>query len=145
MNTNTSTTYSAKILNTSTTNPNHKLVTRENYLKNGYSLIKRNPFTKKVEIVYSYNSRAIAKELEQKKYKQGIETMISRWNDYRDEMNTLLGDLSPYTNYKETIQKMVEEDNYILEEIYKHSNTNGHYENDSDYNSEGEDAKYLLS
>ena len=71
--------------------------------------------------------------------------MISRWNDYRDEMNTLLGDLSPYTNYKETIQKMVEEDNYILEEIYKHSNTNGHYENDSDYNSEGEDAKYLLS
>jgi hypothetical protein len=40
---------------------------------------------------------------------------------------------------------MVEEDNYILEEINKHSTVNGHYENDSDYNSEGEDAKYLLS
>lgn len=143
---NTSTTYSAKILNSNNTKPNHKLITSENYLKNGYSLIKRNPLTKKVEIVYSINYSTIAKELEQKKYKQGIDTMISRWNDYRDEMNTILGDLSPYTNYKETIQKMVEEDNYILEEIYKHSaNSNGHNENDSDYNSEGEDAKYLLS
>ena len=85
------------------------------------------------------------KELEKKKYKQEIETMINRWNTYRDEMNNLLGDLSPYINYKETIQKMVEEDNYILEEIFKHSSTNSHYENDSDYNSESEDAKYLLS
>lgn len=142
-----STTYSAKILNSnnSNTKPVNKLITAENYLKNGYSLIKRNPYTKKVEIVYSHNHHTIAKELEQKKYKQEIETMISRWNNYRDEMNAILGDLSPYTNYKETIQKMVEEDNYILEEINKHSTVNGHYENDSDYNSEGEDAKYLLS
>jgi hypothetical protein len=40
---------------------------------------------------------------------------------------------------------MVEEDNYILEEIHKHSNNNSHNDNDSDYNSENEDAKYLLS
>lgn len=138
-------TYSAKILNINNTKPTYKLVTSENYLKNGYSLIKRNPLTKKIEIVYSYNHHSIAKELEQKKYKQEIETMINRWNTYRDEMNNLLGDLSPYINYKETIQKMVEEDNYILEEIFKHSSTNSHYENDSDYNSESEDAKYLLS
>ena len=138
-------TYSAKILNTNNTKPTYKLVTSENYLKNGYSLIKRNPLTKKIEIVYSYNHHSIAKELEQKKYKHEIETMINRWNTYRDEMNNLLGDLSPYINYKETIQKMVEEDNYILEEIFKHSSTNSHYENDSDYNSESEDAKYLLS
>jgi hypothetical protein len=140
-----STTYSAKIQNYNTTKPNNKLVTTTNYLENGYSLIKRNPLTKKVEIVYSLNYGAITKELEQKKYKQGINTMISRWNDYRDEMNSILGDMSPYANYKETIQKMVEEDNYILEEIYKHSTNNGHCENDSDYNSEGEDAKYLLT
>lgn len=143
-------TYSAKILNShnfKNTKPPTKLITSENYLKNGYSLIKHNPVTKKIEISYSYNYDALNKALEQKKYKQGISTMINRWNDYRDEMNSILGDLSPYTNYKETIQKMVEEDNYILEEIYKHSNstTNGHYENESDYNSEGEDAKYLLT
>ena len=35
---NTSTTYSAKILNTSNAKPNHKLVTSENYLKNGFNI-----------------------------------------------------------------------------------------------------------
>jgi len=139
--------YSSKMQ----TNHNHKaanaikLVTRENYLKNGYSLIKRNPNTKKIEIIYSHNYDRITKELEQKKHKRGIETMINRWNIYRDDVNNFLGDLSPYINYRETIQKMVEEDNYILEEIHKHSNNNSHNDNDSDYNSENEDAKYLLS
>jgi len=136
-------TYSSKILNNYKTN--NKSKTSENCLKNGYSLIKRNPLTKKVEIVYSSNYSAINKELEQRKYKQGIETMINRWNNYRDDVNNILGDLSPYANYKETIRKMVEEDNHILEELYKYSHTNGHNENDSDYNSESEDAKYLLS
>lgn len=143
-----SVTYSAKILNShnfKNTKPPAKLITSENYLKNGYSLIKRNQFTKKIEISYSYNYDALNKELEQKKYKQGIETMISRWNNYRDEVNNILGDLSPYANYKETIRKMVEEDNYILEEIHKHNHNNSNHEHDSDYNSEGEDAKYLLS
>jgi hypothetical protein len=143
-----SVTYSAKIQNSHTINNTKlqtKLITSEHYLKNGYSLIKRNPFTKKIEISYSSNYDAINKEREQKRYKQGIETMISRWNNYRDELNTILGDLSPYANYKETIQKMVEEDNYILEEIHKHSHVNSNHDHDSDYNSEGEDAKYLLS
>jgi hypothetical protein len=143
-----SVTYSAKILNSDNfknTKPPTKLITSENYLKNGYSLIKRNPFTKKIEITYSSNYDALNKEREQKRYKQGIETMISRWNNYRDEVNAILGDLSPYANYKETIRKMVEEDNYILEEIHKHNHNYSNHEHDSDYNSEGEDAKYLLS
>ena len=138
-------TYSSKILNFNNTNSNNKLITTKNYLKNGYSLIKRNPLTKKVEIIYSHSYHTINKELEQRKYKQGIETMINRWNNYRDEVNNILGDLSPYSNYKETIQKMIEEDNYILEELHKYSHNTSHNENDSDYNSEGEDAKYLLS
>jgi len=143
-----SVTYSAKIQNSHTINNTKlqtKLITSEHYLKNGYSLIRRNPFTKKIEISYSSNYDAMNKEREQKRYKQGIETMISRWNNYRDEVNAILGDLSPYANYKETIQKMVEEDNYILEEIHKHSHVNSNHDHDSDYNSEGEDAKYLLS
>ena len=36
-------------------NTNEKLETSESYLKNGYSLIKKNPITKKVEILYSSN------------------------------------------------------------------------------------------
>lgn len=139
-------TYSEKTLNNSK-NIKHtnKLLTKENYLKNGYSLIARNQMTKKIEIAHSYNYNSINKALEQKKYKQGIEAMINRWNNYRDEVNNILGDLSPYTNYKETIQKMVDEDNYILEEMHKHSNISGYNDHDSDYNSEGEDIKYLLS
>lgn len=139
-------TYSEKTLNNSK-NIKHtnKLLTKENYLKNGYSLIARNKMTKKIEIDYSYNYNSLNKALEQKKYKQGIEAMINRWNNYRDEVNNILGDLSPYTNYKETIQKMVDEDNYILEEMHKHSNISGYNDHDSDYNSEGEDIKYLLS
>ena len=139
-------TYSEKTLNNSKhIKHTNKLLTKENYLKNGYSLIARNKMTKKIEIDYSYNYNSLNKALEQKKYKQGIEAMINRWNNYRDEVNNILGDLSPYTNYKETIQKMVDEDNYILEEMHKHSNISGYNDHDSDYNSEGEDIKYLLS
>lgn len=139
-------TYSEKTLNNSKhIKHTNKLLTKENYLKNGYSLIARNQMTKKIEIDYSYNYNSLNKALEQKKYKQGIEAMINRWNNYRDEVNNILGDLSPYTNYKETIQKMVDEDNYILEEMHKHSNISGYNDHDSDYNSEGEDIKYLLS
>lgn len=139
-------TYSEKTLNNSKhIKHTNKLLTKENYLKNGYSLIARNKMTKKIEIAHSYNYNSLNKALEQKKYKQGIEAMINRWNNYRDEVNNILGDLSPYTNYKETIQKMVDEDNYILEEIHKHSIISGYNDHDSDYNSEGEDIKYLLS
>ena len=137
-------TYSTKIIDSYNYKFNEKLKTKEDYLKNGYSLIKRNPNTKKVEITRSYNYEAINKELERKKYKRGIETMIHNWDSYRDEINNILGDISPYYNYKEIIQKMIDEDNYFSE-LYKQNNTHIYCENDSDYNSENEDTKYLLS
>ena len=73
--------------------------------------------------------------------------MINRWNNYRDDLNNLLGDTSPYYNYKEIIQKMIEEDNLILEELHKQKNKQNNdiiNDNDSDYASENEDPKYLL-
>lgn len=133
--------------NTNTTNitNNVNLKTLDAYLKNGYSLIRKNPITKKVEITYSYNYEAKKKELEQQNYNKTIASMINNWNNYRDELNDLLGDISPYYNYKELIQKMIDEDNYILEELHmrkqKQINEN---ENDSDYASENDDSKYLL-
>jgi hypothetical protein len=128
-------------------NNNEKLKTFDSYLKNGYSLIKRNPITKKVEITYSHNYKSKKKELEQQHYNKTITSMINNWNNYRDELNDLLGDISPYYDYKATLQKMIDEDNYILEELHKQKNkqhqdiTN---DNDSDYASENEDFKYLL-
>ena len=73
--------------------------------------------------------------------------MINNWNNYRDELNNLLGDISPYYNYKETLQKMIDEDNYILEELHKQKhkqNNDNTNDNDSEYASENEDPKYLL-
>jgi hypothetical protein len=128
-------------------NNNEKLKTLDSYLKNGYSLIKRNPITKKVEITYSHNHESKKKELEQQHYNKTITSMINNWNNYRDELNDLLGDISPYYDYKASLQKMIDEDNYILEELHKQKHkqhqdiTN---DNDSDYASENEDLKYLL-
>jgi hypothetical protein len=128
-------------------NNNEKLKTLDSYLKNGYSLIKRNPITKKVEITYSHNHESKKKELEQQHYNKTITSMINNWNNYRDELNDLLGDISPYYDYKASLQKMIDEDNYILEELHKQKHkqhqdiTN---DNDSDYASENEDFKYLL-
>jgi len=128
-------------------NTNEKLETSESYLKNGYSLIKKNPITKKVEILYSSNYESKKKELEQQKHNIILASMINRWNNYRDDLNNLLGDTSPYYNYKEIIQKMIEEDNLILEELHKQKNKQNNdiiNDNDSDYASENEDPKYLL-
>ena len=128
-------------------NNNEKLKTLDSYLKNGYSLIKRNPITKKVEITYSHNYESKKKELEQQHYNKTITSMINNWNNYRDELNDLLGDISPFYDYKATLQKMIDEDNYILEELHKQKHKQNQdiiYDNDSDYGSENEDFKYLL-
>ena len=128
-------------------NTNEKLKTLDSYLKNGYSLIKRNPTTKKVEITYSNTYESKKKELEQQNYNTILASMINNWNNYRDELNNLLGDISPYYNYKEILQKMIYEDNLILEELHKHKHkqiNDINNDNDSDYASENEDPKYLL-
>jgi len=143
--------YASKTLNISRANNNinnnEKLKTLDSCLKNGYSLIKKNPTTKKVEITYSHNYESKKKELEQQQYNRTINAMINNWNNYRDELNELLGDISPYFNYKETLQKMIDEDNYILEELHKQKHKQNHdttNDNDSEYASENEDLKYLL-
>jgi hypothetical protein len=58
-----------------------------------------------------------------------------------------LGDISPYYDYKATLQKMIDEDNYILEELHKQKHKQNQditNDNDSEYGSENEDFKYLL-
>ena len=112
-------------------------VTCEDYINAGYTLIKRHPVTNKITIKYSKNYEAKKRELEEKNYKTTINAMINNWNKYRDEINDLLGDMSPYINYKEIIQKMIDEDNYILEKINSRKNTYTS-DNDSDYYSEDE-------
>ena len=114
-----------------------KNITSEDYLNAGYTLIRKDPVTNKITITYSKNYEIKKRELEHKNYTYIMNGMINNWNNYRDEINELLGDMSPYINYRETIQKMVDEDNYIQEKINSRKNTNMS-DNDSEYYSEDE-------
>ena len=114
-----------------------KNITSEDYLNAGYTLIRKDPVTNKITITYSKNYETKKRELEHKNYTYIMNGMINNWNNYRDEINELLGDMSPYINYRETIQKMVDEDNYIQEKINSRKNTNTS-DNDSEYYSEDE-------
>lgn len=64
--------------------------------------------------------------------KRGMDNMINNWNKFRDEQNDLYGDLSLYNNYEEEIQRLVEEEEKILEEMVRRENN----DSDSDYNSD---------
>ena len=77
-----------------------------------------------------------ASEVEMKEKKdiyKFYEKLSIRWNNYRDEKNYLWGDTSPYINYKHDIEKIVNEENMILEEIYNTS-TNYSSSSDDDFN-----------
>ena len=50
-------------------------------------------------------------------YFNNVNKMINNWNNFRDNENELSGDLSPYNNYKEEIEKMRLEDLKIEEEM----------------------------
>lgn len=95
------------------------------------------------------------KEIKEKKQKQQEENLknysledwynlciklANNWDNYRDTQNELLGDRSPYIDYKNDIKKIVDEENYIQEEIYKIKN-NYYIEYDSDNNSDNETYK----
>ena len=68
--------------------------------------------------------------------------LSNNWNKFRDEDIELLGDRSIYFNYKEEIEKMVEEDEYIAEEIYKYNNGILGSDYESDNYSDDENYKY---
>jgi len=44
--------------------------------------------------------------------------MCKRWCSYYDEINDLVGDRSPYLNYKKEIREIVSEENIIMNKIY---------------------------
>ena len=62
-----------------------------------------------------------------------------QWNSYRDKINSLLGDTSPYISYKKDIEYLIFEENKIQEEIYGNLNylssddEHNEYDNDDFY------------
>lgn len=64
--------------------------------------------------------------------------LSNNWNAFRDEVNYLYGDRSPYINYKKELNKIVQEENNIYEEMYNYHNSqlsdeDDDYDNDDFY------------
>ena len=105
------------------------------YENNSWTIINK----KTKEIKVSKSTILLKELIEEKNLKKKLDRMIENWNNFRDEINELLGDTSPYYNYKEEIQKMVDEDNMINELIYDNENNY-----DSEYSSDEENNKNLI-
>lgn len=105
------------------------------YENNSWTIINK----KTKEIKVSESTILLKELIEKKNLKEKLDKMIYNWNNFRDEINELLGDTSPYYNYKEEIQEMIDEDNMINELMYDDENNN-----DSEYSSDEENNKNLI-
>lgn len=103
-------------------------------LNNNWTTINKK--TKK--IVISESTKLLKEKYEKENYYRLLEKMINNWNNYRDEMNDLLGDRSPFLNYKKEIENLVKEDIKINKMIEERENEK--YDSDSD----NESNKYLI-
>jgi hypothetical protein len=116
-----------------------KILDTLNKMKAGWCIIEKNENCK-IVITDSEKTKEQRKKLQQiEKFKDNnnyfynVNKMINNWNNFRDNENELSGDLSPYNNYKEEIEKMRLEDLKIeekMEEFYRNSQTNSDSEND---------------
>ena len=77
----------------------------------------------KTNIINHYNKKKQISIIEV--YKK----LSNHWNRYRDTQNELYGDMSPFYNYIEELEKQVKEEQDILEEIQKYNNSNNNTDN----------------
>ena len=123
-----------------------ELTDNDRLLINGYTIIRKNK--NKIVKVTSKNTERkienIKKEIEEKNYNDKCynlrSKMINNWNNFRDTENSLSGDLSRFYNYKNELNNMLEEEEFILEKM---NIMNINYMSDSD-NSEDDMNKNLL-
>ena len=123
-----------------------ELTDNDRLLINGYTIIRKNK--NKIVKVTSKNTERkienIKKEIEEKNYNDKCynlrSKMINNWNNFRDTENSLSGDLSRFYNYKNELNNMLEEEEFILEKM---NIMNINYMSDSD-NSDDDMNKNLL-
>ena len=86
----------------------------------GWVYFNKNELKKKYKKENDNESKKPKKKKEKtsKEILEFYKKLSNRWNNYRDEINELVGDMSPFINYENDIEKIVEEENMILEEIY---------------------------
>lgn len=109
-------------------------------LNNGYSIIKKNEKTQKIEIIENNKTKVLKNKFEKENYNRKFLNMIKNWNNFRDNDIELRGDMSIYYNYKEELEKIIMEDKEIEDMLNEKLNDNKEY----DYSSDEENNKYLL-
>ena len=68
------------------------------------------------------NMRIYLKEQRYNKlYNKNLNKMIERWNNFRDTENFIRGDLSAFYNYKEELERIINEDLRLEEEIKEYN------------------------
>ena len=96
----------------------------ENKIKLGWTMIKRdkNLKIKIEESEETKNMRIYLKEQRYNKlYNKNLNKMIERWNNFRDTENFIRGDLSAFYNYKEELERIINEDLRLEEEIKEYN------------------------
>ena len=122
----------------------HKVDNNLDKIKANWSIIKRDEksniiiLDSKETIETKERLRLNQKLEESKKFFKNINKMIKNWNNFRDTENELRGDLSPYYNYKEEIEKLKEED--LLYEL----RVNEFYHNQNNSDSDDEERNRNL-
>lgn len=118
-----------------TKNEKKELTYNDKLLSKGYTIISKNK-NKIVKVTSKKTEKKIENkkiEIEDKNYNNKCyylhNKMINNWNNYRDTENSLSGDLSPFYNYKNELNDMIEEEEFILEKI---NEMNINYMSDSD-------------
>lgn len=106
-------------------------------LNNGYTIIKRNRETQKIEIIESKKTKETKEKINKKNYNRKLINMVNNWNNFRDNDIELRGDMSIYYNYKEEIEQLINEDKEIEYMLNERLN-----DKDYDYSSDEENDKY---
>ena len=106
-------------------------------LNNGYTIIKRNRETQKIEIIESKKTKEKKEKINKKNYNRKLINMVNNWNNFRDNDIELRGDMSIYYNYKEEIEQLINEDKEIEYMLNERLN-----DKDYDYSSDEENDKY---
>lgn len=140
-------------INTSSKNQNYKhLIDIENDISNtDYSNNKFNTekefkkgwtvFDRKTKKIISNNTKYntfSSSDISVNDIYKIYDKLSNNWNAFRDEVNYLYGDRSPYINYKKELNKIVQEENNIYEEMYNYHNSqlsdeDDDYDNDDFY------------
>ena len=107
---------------------NEEFLDKQDEIKEGWSIIEKNTDSNVVilDSMKIKKDRENLKQIEQMKknnqYFNLRNKMINNWNEFRDNENELLGDRSPYYNYKEEIEQLIIEDLEIERAIEEYNN-----------------------